>query len=105
MSPETATLPAGWEDRLVKLTNENTDGAIGWCLEPHDLAYSKLTAHREKDITFVTELVRHKMIRPSVMERLVLETEDEGLRETLEDFWAVCRRRVAGVDSKNPSDG
>jgi hypothetical protein len=34
----TATLPRGWEGRLVPITNENTAGAIGWCLEVHDLA-------------------------------------------------------------------
>ena len=29
----TATLPAGWTERLVPIQNENTGGAIGWCLE------------------------------------------------------------------------
>ena len=49
VSPNTATLPMGWEERLIRLTNENTGGAIGWCLDPHDLAFSKLAARREKD--------------------------------------------------------
>jgi hypothetical protein len=34
VSPNTATLPKGWEERLVRLSNENTGGAVGWCLEP-----------------------------------------------------------------------
>lgn len=58
VSPETATLPAGWEERLVRLANENTGGAVGWCLEPHDLAFSKLVARREKDLRFVAGLLR-----------------------------------------------
>ena len=29
VSPETATLPADWEARLVKVSNDNTGGAIG----------------------------------------------------------------------------
>ena len=33
------------------------DGAIGWCLEPHDLAVSKLAAGREKDMAFVEVMV------------------------------------------------
>ena len=39
VAPTTATLPAGWEERLVKVCNDNTGGAIGWCLESHDLAF------------------------------------------------------------------
>src|SRR5213080_1173981 len=41
VSPTTATLPKGWEQRLTPLSNENTGGATGWCLDPHDLAISK----------------------------------------------------------------
>jgi uncharacterized nucleotidyltransferase DUF6036 len=48
----TATLPAGWTERLVPVRNENTGGATGWCLEAHDLAISKLIAGRERDWDF-----------------------------------------------------
>ncbi|MGH6754965.1 MAG: DUF6036 family nucleotidyltransferase, partial [Bradyrhizobium sp.] len=44
VEPQTAILPKGWESRLVKVENVNTDGARGWCLEVHDLAVSKLAA-------------------------------------------------------------
>jgi hypothetical protein len=37
VSETTAILPEGWRTRLVKIDNPNTMGAIGWCLEPHDL--------------------------------------------------------------------
>ena len=52
VSPETAVLPEGWLERLVPVSNENTDEATGYCLEPHDLAFSKLAARREKDLRF-----------------------------------------------------
>ena len=94
VSPETATLPGDWESRLVRVCNENTDGAIGWCLEPHDIAYSKLVTRREKDMEFVAQLLRHKMIRPSVVDKLIAGTADSGLRERLEEAWTVCRRRA-----------
>ncbi len=58
----TATLPAGWDERLVPIHNENTAGATGWCLEVHDLAASKLVAGREKDLEFVTMLSRQNMV-------------------------------------------
>ena len=56
-------LPAGWQDRLVKLQNENTDLKIGWCLEPHDLAAAKLVAGREKDGPFVQTMLRPGLIQ------------------------------------------
>jgi len=43
---ETATLPAGWKQRLVRICNERTRGHSGLCLEPHDLVVSKLVAGR-----------------------------------------------------------
>lgn len=58
----TAVLPDGWKDRLVKVENENTRGAVGWCLEVNDLAVSKLAAGREKDLAFVECMLRHKLI-------------------------------------------
>ena len=58
----TATLPPGWQERLVPIHNENTSGATGWCLEVHDLAVSKLVAGREKDNEFVRVLVSEKMV-------------------------------------------
>jgi hypothetical protein len=91
--PVTATLPNGWEQRLVKLTNENTGGAIGWCLEPHDLAFSKLAARRDKDLRFVAGLLRFKMIRPSQLQRLIESVEDDALRTRLAEAWALCRPR------------
>jgi len=63
----TATLPAGWQDRLVPLCNENTGGATGWCLEVHDLAASKLVAGREKDLEFARLLLREKMVSPETL--------------------------------------
>jgi len=67
----TATLPEGWRERLVPIRNENTRGATGWCLEVHDLAVSKLIAGREKDLTFLAALFRHRLASPeTVRERL-----------------------------------
>jgi len=63
----TATLPPGWQDRLVPIRNENTGGATGWCLEVHDLAASKLVAGREKDLEFVRLLLRESMVAPDTL--------------------------------------
>ncbi len=65
VSEGTSTLPAGWQDRLVKVQNENTAGAIGWCLDPTDLAIAKHIAGREKDILFTAAMACHGMIDES----------------------------------------
>lgn len=59
---ETAVLPEGWRHRLVPIHNQNTGGGTGLCLEIHDLAVSKLVAGREKDLDFISGLVRHRFI-------------------------------------------
>jgi hypothetical protein len=71
ISQETAVVPAGWRERLVPVHNENTGGGTGLCLEIHDLAVSKLVAGREKDLNFLTGLLRHRLVRvPILRERL-----------------------------------
>jgi len=69
VGPETATVPAGWEERLVPISNANTGGATGWCLEIHDLLLSKCVAGRERDWEFVEEALRHGLADPEELRR------------------------------------
>lgn len=69
VGPDTAILPPGWEERLVKVQNENTDLKIGYCLELHDLAASKLAAGREKYWAFVQTMLQHRMIDPAELQQ------------------------------------
>lgn len=60
---DTAVLPDGWRDRLVKVQNANTAPPsgqpqyTGWCLDKEDLCVAKLCALREKDQNFVAALL------------------------------------------------
>jgi hypothetical protein len=63
VAEETANLPDGWKDRLVRVQNENTGTGVGLCLEAHDLAVSKLIAGREKDVEFIGLMPREKTRR------------------------------------------
>jgi hypothetical protein len=82
VGPETAVLPAGWEGRLVMVSNANTRFVRGWCLEVHDLAISKLVAGREKDLDFVGALGQHGMARVEILRgRLAVTELDERVRE------------------------
>lgn len=88
----TAMLPAGWRDRLVKVETAGTAGAVGWCLEPNDLAVSKLLAGREKDLAFVKAALRAGLVSPQVVrDRLPtvpgLSPELKRLAESRLDLW------------------
>ncbi|HEX8072058.1 MAG TPA: DUF6036 family nucleotidyltransferase [Pyrinomonadaceae bacterium] len=52
----TVVLPPGWQERLVPLTDE-AGRTHAHCLEVHDTCVSKLMAGREKDFTFIKELL------------------------------------------------
>jgi hypothetical protein len=84
----TATLPEGWRDRLVRLENENTRGAIGWCLEPHDLAISKLVAGREKDLHFIAAMLRHALADAAILRERLSATPLDAARAEF------CRARL-----------
>ena len=75
VAPDTATLPGGWQRRLVRVENVNTRGYAGLCLEVHDLAISKYVAGREKDLEFTRELARHGMTEKKTLLRRVAATK------------------------------
>jgi hypothetical protein len=84
VGPSTAILPSGWESRLVKLENDNTNGVRGLCLSALDIFYSKLAAGRPKDLNYCRELLRHKLVDVESLRSLVSETKDP-LGQTMSD--------------------
>jgi len=75
---ETATVAEGWRDRTVKVQNENTHRRIGWCLEGHDLAASKLAAFRDKDREFVRTLLAEKLINSRTLKKRITQLPVTG---------------------------
>lgn len=67
VSVSTATLPAGWRDRLVALATPSTAPARGLCLEPHDCVVSKLVAHRPKDLDFAAAMLRDNLVDADIL--------------------------------------
>ena len=65
---QTAVLPTGWRDRLVRVQNANTAAIsgkpqyTGWCLDKEDLCVAKLCALREKDRNFVAALLDAELV-------------------------------------------
>lgn len=80
VGPDTATLPKGWRQRLVRVENQNTGGYVGLCLDVHDLAISKYIAGREKDREFTHELARHGMTdKGTLLARLAVTKLDAAV--------------------------
>ena len=68
VGPGTATLPSGWESRLIPIRSPNTRGSTGFCIEPHDLVLSKYVPFREKDEHFIREAISHGLIARALLE-------------------------------------
>jgi len=67
----TAVTPAGALDRLVPFQSDGTAPGRGLCLDPHDLAASKLAAGRDKDYEFVGALLDAKLLnKETLIERV-----------------------------------
>jgi hypothetical protein len=88
VSPQTATLPVGWEQRLIRLATPNTGGATALCLDAHDLVLSKYAAGRDKDLAFNQALVQHGCVARKKLVRLVESMPVD------DDVKALIRNRI-----------
>jgi len=66
-------LPRGWGERLVIVDTPNTNGIRGLCLDPGDLAVSKLAAGRDKDLAYVRVLLRERLVTPAIVRARINE--------------------------------
>jgi len=82
VSLETAALPEGWKQRTIKVHDYMDENKVGWCVEAHDLAASKLIAFRSKDAEFVRRLLIEGMIdATTLLNRIKLIQIDSKLKE------------------------
>lgn len=102
VGPTTAVLPKGWEDRLVKFSNENTNQAIGWCLEVHDLTVAKLAAHRGKDLEFIEGLLAKDLVKPDVIRARLEQTQFDHsqTKNMATDHFEQCVENAARIKKK-----
>ena len=97
---DTAVLPQGWRDRLVKVQNANTAAPAGsprftgWCLDKEDLCVAKLIAFREKDRNFVGALLDHALVDSEVVIlRLATVAHQHQTASERAVSWLRTRRR------------
>ncbi|NQX34244.1 DUF6036 family nucleotidyltransferase [Herbiconiux sp. VKM Ac-2851] len=99
---ETAILPLGWRDRLVKVQNANTAGVsgtqyTGWCLDKEDLCVAKLCANREKDVNFVHALLGERLVDGRLIaERLTIVPDRYSVNARRAERWLAAALR--GLD-------
>lgn len=77
VGPETATAPAGWTERLVRVEIpprvQQAHGAVAFCLEPHDLVLAKCVAGRDRDWDFARDALEAGLIE---FDRLIARVGD-----------------------------
>ena len=99
VSIDSATLPLGWEDRTVKVSDpRRTRGCIGHCLEVHDLAASKLAANREKDRQFVAILLRERLIDGRILVQRVNDLPADPTQKISAVQWIRIIAMELGMD-------
>ncbi len=71
VTPDLAAFPEGWTDRLIPFRTPRTAGVTGWCVELHDVAASKLSAAREKDLSYVAALLKTGLVKLNVLKHRI----------------------------------
>ena len=95
VSPRTARLPGGWEQRVHAVRTEGTKGATAYCIDATDLAVAKMYAGRDKDLAYVRALVEHRIVRGKEFEERLGATEmEEEERRRIRDRMRTWRRRA-----------
>lgn len=76
----TSKSPEGWERRLVRFSPSDANGAVGYCLEPHDCVAAKLGAGRDKDYEFAEALLGKQLVQQgTLLDRVRALPRDTGL--------------------------
>lgn len=82
IGPETAKLPADWQDRAVRVSAPGMDKAFAIAPEIHDICASKAVAGRDKDREYVAAAITAKIVAPSTLvERIgMIDKADPEIR-------------------------
>jgi len=105
VSPKTAILSEGWEQRLIPVSSQNTGGATGLCLDVHDLVLAKYAAGREKDTAFNQALILSGCVSKKALFKLAksLPVDQEMKRiimSRIKSDFAIAHPRSVSKSSK-----
>lgn len=76
---DTAVLPLGWQERLMRVAVVGAPDLEAMCLEPHDTCAAKLARNEQRDRVFVEALVGAGLIDPSLLAERIGAIPDDRL--------------------------
>ena len=91
VTPEIASLPEGWENRVKHL---HVGRITAFCLEIHDLLLSKLAAGRLKDLELAGALLKLRLASVPTLRRRLVKLFPTSAREQARSSLAVVMREV-----------
>jgi hypothetical protein len=92
VTEQTAILPPGWRDRLIRFETPATRGVVASCLEPNDLWVAKAVANRQKDVEFCAAL-----LAIGIVERSTLHQRLNSMVDLDERLRSLIRQRIDGA--------
>ena len=91
---ETAVLPQGWRERVIRYRRTDAAPSEAVCLEPHDLVIAKLVASREKDLEFTAALIACDLIQVrTLIDRTALLDQPDAVRVRVRSSIRKCATR------------
>ena len=87
VDPTTATLPSGWQSRVLRVAAGGQPPAWGLCPEPNDLCVSKLARAEEKDLEFVDTVVGLGLADVRTIRSRLEETDLPEIKRTRVDSY------------------
>jgi len=92
---ETAVLPQGWRERVIRYRRTDAAPSEAVCLEPHDLVIAKLVASREKDLEFTSALISSDLIQArTLLDRTEVLDQPEAVRVRVRSSIRKCTTRA-----------
>ncbi len=83
VGPDTAKLPEGWKQRLLRVPETARDTGVAYCISVVDLFLSKAAAGRDKDREFCIALLHHGYLKVEEALDLVAAMPEEIDQRTL----------------------
>ncbi len=91
VAPEIASLPFGWEKRLIPL---RVGRVVALCLEVHDLLASKLAAGRLKDLEMAGSLLKLGLAKTTTLRRRIAKMTVPSERQMVRMHLAVVLKEL-----------
>jgi len=106
ISPRVATLPQGWEARLIRI--ELAAGVVAWFVDPNDVAISKYARLEPRDREWIRPGLQEAILAVAILEARFAETtfldagEAARARQAFDEDRRWLRSRKPGGRRKGP---